>query len=288
MNESKLGSRNSSIALSKTSQFTKSDEKPPLHEDKGGLYLYGLAFVNSSESLGHVGLDGAEVYTVPCSEGICAIVHDSSQQPYWSKEAQVVERWVKEHEEVVEVAIEKFGSIVIPFRFDTIIRPRGEDKASAVLNEWISSELPALKEKIEKIKGRKEYGIQVSCDVSAMDQKLLEECSDAASKENNNNQPTSAGTTYLRKLESENAMKRRFEAGIASYFSNFYDRISKTVDQTKIGKTGKQAKGTIMIMNLSVLATNKDSSALGQALEEISREGFSIRFTGPWPPYSFV
>jgi len=43
----------------------------------------------------------------------------------------------------------------------------------------------------------------------------------------------------------------------------------------------------VMMMNLSVLAS--DEKALGQVLDEIEREeGISIRFTGPWQPYSFI
>jgi len=42
-------------------------------------------------------------------------------------------------------------------------------------------------------------------------------------------------------------------------------------------------------MNLSCLITINGSRSLGDELEKINvLEGFSVRFTGPWPPYSFV
>jgi hypothetical protein len=46
---------------------------------------------------------------------------------------------------------------------------------------------------------------------------------------------------------------------------------------------------TPMLMNLSCLASRKNNESLGTELEKIqSMEGFSVRFTGPWPPYGFV
>jgi hypothetical protein len=42
-------------------------------------------------------------------------------------------------------------------------------------------------------------------------------------------------------------------------------------------------------MNLSCLVDGDKSKDLGEELEAIDKmEGFSVRFTGPWPPYSFV
>ena len=42
-------------------------------------------------------------------------------------------------------------------------------------------------------------------------------------------------------------------------------------------------------MNLSCLLTKDGSRELGDELEKIdAMEGFSVRYTGPWPPYSFV
>ena len=44
-----------------------------------------------------------------------------------------------------------------------------------------------------------------------------------------------------------------------------------------------------MLMNLSCLLAREGSKKLGGELEKIdSREGYSVRFTGPWPAYSFV
>jgi len=50
----------------------------------------------------------------------------------------------------------------------------------------------------------------------------------------------------------------------------------------------EEEPGRQMIMNLSCLV-DKDAKAIGDELEKINNmEGFFVRFTGPWPTYSFV
>lgn len=44
-----------------------------------------------------------------------------------------------------------------------------------------------------------------------------------------------------------------------------------------------------MLLNLSCLVSKGKVDSLGEELEKINNmEGFSVRFTGPWSPYSFV
>jgi hypothetical protein len=44
-----------------------------------------------------------------------------------------------------------------------------------------------------------------------------------------------------------------------------------------------------MLLNLSCLVSKDKVDGLGEELEKINNtEGFSVHFTGPWPPYSFV
>jgi hypothetical protein len=43
-----------------------------------------------------------------------------------------------------------------------------------------------------------------------------------------------------------------------------------------------------MLLNLSCLVTKENVDNLGNELEEMKNLGFSVHFSGPWPPYSFV
>ncbi|MDG6934503.1 MAG: GvpL/GvpF family gas vesicle protein [Nitrososphaerota archaeon] len=250
-----------------------------------GVYLYGMADKGlPALRMGKIGIGGVEVYTIPC-QGLSAIVHDCAERPYESKDARIVEGWIREHEKVLEIAMNKFGN-VIPFRFNTIIGSENHRSTpSSTLRKWISKELPGLRKKMAKIRGKREYGVQILYLVSAMTRKIAVEQNEEMKL---NVDPSSKGTAYMYRLKFERAAKRELEARVASYFKDFYGRIGRASTEIKVEKTRMpEEKDTVMLMNLSVLADDKQ--LLGSCLEKIKKKnGFSVRFTGPWPPYSFV
>jgi len=68
----------------------------------------------------------------------------------------------------------------------------------------------------------------------------------------------------------------------------FYEKIKNSSDNVKLEKN-KDAENGKMILNVSVLLKNGDVSEFGAQLDEINkREGVSVRFVGPFAPYSFV
>ena len=93
----------------------------------------------------------------------------------------------------------------------------------------------------------------------------------------------------MHKQRLENAIKKEMEALADQYFKDFYDRIKKHADDVRLEKTKKVDEDKQMLMNLSCLLYEDKYEELGKELEGIlEREGISVRFTGPWPPYSFV
>ncbi len=72
-------------------------------------------------------------------------------------------------------------------------------------------------------------------------------------------------------------------------FKEFYNQIRRHVDDLRVEKAKKTDNDLQMLANLSCLMDKDKSTLLGDELEQIDEmEGFSVRFTGPWPPYSFV
>ena len=92
---------------------------------------------------------------------------------------------------------------------------------------------------------------------------------------------------YKQKLE--NLLKKEIEKEADRYFKDFYEKIKKCVDEIKVEKTKKLEENKQMLMNLACLLSKEKSKILGEELEKINNiKGFFVRFTGPWPPYSFV
>jgi len=254
-----------------------------------GLYLYGIADANVSTKLGEIGIEGNEVYTIPY-KGLSAIVHNCPLEPYKSDDDEVVKGWVKTHQHVLDVATEKFDTIM-PLGFDTITKPEGENNANAkeVLKRWMSEEFDVLMEKMGKIRGKKEYGMQIVYIPSVMSEKIAEESEEIKKiKEEMESKPP--GMVYMYKQKLENAVKKELESRMDTYFKDFYERIRSKVEDIKVEKTKKtDEKDKQMIMNLSCLVSTDKYKELGEELEKIDKEeGFSVRFTGPWPAYSFV
>jgi hypothetical protein len=65
---------------------------------------------------------------------------------------------------------------------------------------------------------------------------------------------------------------------------------AESIKKIKIEKIKKSAeKEKKMLMNCSCLVSDENYTKLGDVLETIEKEyGLSVRFTGPWPVYSFV
>jgi len=252
--------------------------------DDQGLYLYGLADTSVSARLGNIGIDGREVYTIP-HEGISAIVHSSPLEPYKSDDNETVKIWVKAHQLVMDTAAERFGNIM-PFSFDTIIAPKDNETSKDVLQRWLSDEHDEIMRKMDKIKGKKEYGIQIFYIPSVFGEKIEQKSEEVRRiKEDMASKPP--GLAYMYKQKLENVVKGELSTLMDSYFKDFYEKIRKVVEDIKVEKVKKVDNNMVMMMNLSVLAG--DQKALGIALDEIeSEEGLSIQFTGPWQPYSFI
>jgi len=252
--------------------------------DDQGLYLYGLADTNVSAMLGKVGIDGCEVYTIP-HEGISAIVHNSPLEPYKSDDDETVKIWVKTHQRVMDLAAERFGN-VMPFSFDTIITPKDNATAKETLKRWLSDEHEEILKKMDRIKGKKEYGIQIFYIPSVFGE-MIEKESEEVGRIKVEMASKPPGLAYMYKQKLENAVKGELGTLMDAHFKDFYEKIRKNVEDIKVEKVKKADDKMVMMMNLSVLASDK--KALGLALDEIeSEEGVSVRFTGPWQPYSFV
>ncbi len=269
-----------------------SEDEPTITMEAGGvqgsgLYLYGIADADAQTKLGEIGIEGSEVYTIPY-KGLSAIVHNCPLEPYKSDDEEVVKGWVKTHQHVLDVAEEKFGT-VIPFSLDMIIKPEDNANANEVLKRWMSEEFDGMMKKLEKIRGKKEYGVQIFYNPAVMSEKIADESEELRKiKEETKSKPPGAAYIYKQKLET--AIKHEMESRMDSYFKDFYGRIKKHVEEIKVEKTKPtDEKDKQMIMNLSYLVTTDKYKELGAELEQIDdTEAFSVRFTGPWPAYSFV
>ncbi|MFC2071675.1 GvpL/GvpF family gas vesicle protein [Chloroflexota bacterium] len=252
-----------------------------------GQYIYGVAACAKAISMGPIGIEGSEVYTIPY-ENISAIVHDCFTKPYQSTDDETVKNWVRTHQSVLDAAGERLG-VVIPLGFDKILEP-GDDATSPdqVVRDWLKLDYARLREVIRKIEGKNEYAVQVSYDTGLIVKQISEQ-SEEIRKIKEEMAAKSPGTAYMYRQKLERVVKMETERLADEWFSDFYGRIKKHTDDIVIEKTRKLNNGKMMLLNLSCLVAREKVDSLGKELEEINNiVGFSIHFSGPWQPYSFV
>jgi hypothetical protein len=252
-----------------------------------GRYVYGVAEGDKKIGLGPIGIEGSEVYTIPYGD-ISAIVHDCSTEPYQSTDDGMVKNWVRTHQSVLDTAGEQFG-VVIPLGFDTILEPRDETTSpDQVVRDWLKLDYARLRGVMRKIEGKDEYAVQVSYE-PALTVKKISEQSEEIRKIKEDIAAKSPGTAYMYRQKLERVVKAETERLADEWFKDFYGRIKKHTDDIAVEKTKKLNNSQVMLLNLSCLVAREKVDSLGKELEEINNmDGFSVHFSGPWPPYSFV
>ena len=262
-------------------------EHPKQAEAVGeGIYLYCIADGSHTTSLGGIGIEQQEVYTIPHQE-LSAVVHRCQAKAYQSEEPETVKRWVVTHQQVVDRAWQSFGT-VLPLGFDTIIRGKEGSTPEHTMRGWLETEYERLKAKILELRGKAEYGVQISWDPQVIAAQITQELPEA--KQMRDAMRSKApGTAYLVEQKLKGLVRKEMERRADACFKEFYGQIRDVVEGTKIEKTKKTHDGKQMLMNLSCLTARDKVGALSQVLDGIhGRPGMSVRFTGPWPPYSFA
>ena len=249
-------------------------------------YLYCIAEGNEKITLGNIGIEDSEVYTIPY-EDLGAVVHNCLPEPYKSEDNEVMKKWVMAHQKVVDTAWERFGT-VLPLGFDTIIKGEEGVAPDENLKKWLKGDYENLTQKMAKLKDRAEFGVQVFWDPKIISEWVIEK-SPEIKKLSEEIKSKSKGLAYMYKQKVENLLKKELEKEADKFFKVFYEQIKSCVDQIKVEKTKKNEEDKQMLLNFSCLLFKGESKILGEELEKINHlKGFFVRFTGPWPPYSFV
>lgn len=251
-----------------------------------GRYVYGVALGGKTVRLGQIGIEKGNVYTIPY-KNLSAIVHNCPTEPYQSKKEEIVKEWVKTHQQVLDKAKKQFDAI-IPLGFNIIIQPKDDLTATdQMVKDWLRQDYNKLIAIIQKIKGKDEYGVQISYDAKVISEYITEQSEELKRIRGvMNSKPP--GMAYMYKQKLERTMKDKMEKFADEWFKDFYGRIEEHVDAITVEKTKRMAS-KVMLLNLSCLVSKNKVKSLGKELEKInSMEGFFVHFSGPWPAYSFV
>jgi len=254
-------------------------------EARGGRYVYCIVNNTNELSLDNIGIDNASVYTVSYRD-IAAVVHACQSQPYESKDEGKVKEWIFSHNEVIDKATEHF-STVLPFSFDSIIA--GDDNT---VRDWLSKSYEKLKQELERLKDKAEYTVRIFYDKNRLEEKIIgQDQALKELKEKIERMPERAAYLLQRKLELE--VKDACNAMLVNLAEEFISKVKEHVEEMRVEERVPQFPGKYgekkMILKVSCLVHRNKVEGLGEVLGEINdREGYDVRFTGPWAPFSFV
>lgn len=257
---------------------------PPIERDRQARYIYGVIPRTKKDNLGPIGIMGNTVYSISYKE-ISALVHDCPPEPYQGGEEEVKE-WVASHSAVVDAAWAE-ADTVLPMSFDVIVKGDEQRSAGENVRKWLEEEYATLGATLEGFRGKVELGVQILWDPAVITQRITVEneeirelVTEMATK--------SPGLAYFYQHKIAEAVKHEMEKRAAQDYRNIYEQLRAHAVDTHINKV-KRLQGKQMVMNLSLLVERDKVQAVGEILGEVrEEEGVEVRFTGPWPPYTFA
>ena len=259
-------------------------------EIQDGQYLYclvRLAEADAVEEFSTAGIEDELVSVHPVGE-IGAVVH-TCDSLYDSDDPQTIQQWLLAHQRVVDEAGELFGT-PIPFQFDTVLT--GGDEA---LSEWIESAADRFETELAALAGHWEYRIEVTHHETAHEEIVQDDpkLSTLRAKV----EAADSGTAYLLEKQYDKQLADRLREHRRQQARRVADRIAGHVSALE-SLGSRQTRGVDLdvgqeshepIARFAVLATDEGVEGLGDELDEIAAEpGVEVRFTGPWPPYTFA
>ncbi|EMA46541.1 gas vesicle protein GvpL [Halococcus saccharolyticus] len=265
------------------------------NEFETGRYLYCVVTVDdettTGEELARTGVDDEPVYLV-VEDDLGAVVH-ACDALYDAADPDVVRKWLLDHQATIDAAGERFGT-PLPFQFDTILT--GDDDR---VREWLTEESATLTPHLDALADHWEYRVEVSRDDAVLDEDLTAD-DDRLAELADRIESAGEGTAHLletqyeqrldelrheRQAERTRELAERLEPHASEVRELSPERSTTLDDDTNDDDAG----GATTQARASVLAHESDEEVIGDVLDEVAAEsGVEVRFTGPWPPYTFA
>lgn len=250
------------------------------------LYVYGvvqldfnLFYLDWQEP----GIAEKDVYII--GEGkFGALVHDCEEKPYPTEDTIKIKEMIIAHNRILDRALQDFAGI-IPLPFNTIIK-NGTNSASFNLKKWLGEDQEKLETIWNKIKGKKEYGLQIYYEK----EKLFREASEHKEVKNieKSAEGKGQGVSYLLQGKARAKIQEIFQEKVKELKQEFYGEIKKITFEAVINPSQiilEEEKD--LLLRLSLLTAEKQVGEIKEFLTKNERD-YPFHLAGPFAPYSFV
>jgi hypothetical protein len=242
--------------------------------EEGGCYVYGIIAGQSPLWFGKSGIGGeiTDVYTVH-HNGLAAVasrvklaILDATRENALAHE-HVVERVMNTH-------------TIIPMSFGTVFRTEDD------IRQVLKSIYPSLRDVLEKMEGKIEFGLKVTWDRDKVIEKLKREdeeirqfIQELARKH--------LQSTYFARMQLGRMIDRALVERGAEIVREIYDSLRPVC----VASRDNKPIGEKMIMNAAFLLERRKEAEFDRTVNRISdrfKNILAFRYSGPWPPYNFV
>lgn len=230
------------------------------------------------------GVDGEPLSLVTQGD-IGAVVHDCGAA-YDTDDESRIKQWLIEHQRVVDASSDVFGT-PLPVRFGTVLE--GDD---AVVETWLSSRAETIRDHLESFSGCWEYRIDLQWDSEPFRDEVATTDDELLDLERRKTE-ASAGKGFMLEKQYSNRLRELVSQKEAELRELLDEQVAPVTIETTMrdsgGTAATETDGTPSIAELSVLAEEAKETELGERLDTVAeRTGVEIRFSGPWPPYTFA
>ncbi len=241
---------------------------------EGGRYVYGIVRSKGSMNFGSIGIGGAgeQVYTVNYLD-IAAVV---------SKTAMAIFDPTREnalaHEHVIETVMK--NHTIIPMSFGTVFRT--DDDIREVLKGIYSS----VKDVLEQMAGKLEFGLKVNWDRDQIIQELMEQ-DEEIRRFHREIIRKQLQSTYFARMQLGRMIDKALTERAIQYVREIYEALRICC----VASRDNQPIGDKMIMNAAFLVQRERENEFDHVVNKIARKygkRLKFKYTGPWPPYNFV
>lgn len=259
-----------------------------------GRYLYCLVDLDEGQDTGTVpvdidGIEGESVFLITARQAaVGALVHER-EAPFDSTDLTKLRDWLLAHQQVVDAAGDRFGT-PLPVQFDTVLD--GDDEAVAA---WLDRNSGQVTDAFGELDGCWEYRVTLSWDSTGFEAEQRTTDAELSSIDQRLDR-SGTGTQFLLEKKYDQRLRELVRQRETALKEMLVDRLSadaKEVTERPVQSDAAASLGLELdsdaIGQVALLAPSTAESALGSTLDDIAdTPGVDVRFTGPWPPYTFA
>ncbi len=263
-----------------------------------GLYLYCIRKKSNFPLLSLKGIDQKNELFVFSHKGIEAIVSVVSSEEFDSEEIKkkVHENlgWIKEkimiHENVIEEVMKKNGRVisVIPMKFGTIFTE--EERLAETLDKCYEQ----FNATFNKLEDKEEWSVKIYFNNQRQLEEIISTENEKVKEIKRKIAGMPEGIAYFYESELNEAISYEVGEKIHEIKKNIFEEIklnSEDAIECKILAKEITCRPELMILNASYLIKTEMVDEFIRSAErkneELNAQGFSLEFSGPWPPYYF-